>query len=384
LFGTPLIVKGHTVLSSREYIHESLPPLLARLELWKDQRNKYAVKQQKFKPTPMLIEKELVKDLTKCYEMKWSIDLGDKGTLEFTTIEPQSLVQDSRYSKMCKSFHQEDRRKRQVLDRQKHFIGKKPNAHKRRPLNSKQRQNNFQRSMKPAQGRHRERNFTGASTMSRLPKISEHSHDVEMLMCSMSNDCSNARVHNNEYEHEEVDIQSDNNDPNDEVDVLEESSKVNEPNCHANTELYLQTSQKNRNSSSRGLDGQYSEYEESMGFFDNVHMQYENNQEWESVPEFNTNDVTNNSEATINSHYWSYEPELTFPKDDVAVAQYSPTEGETGDFLGHEMRSYDYDDWRLSHSSGMPSLSPSNGERLYVDLGGISIEVTPIVPRRGR
>jgi hypothetical protein len=408
LLSTSLIVKGHTEATSKEYIGETLPPLLARLELWKDQRNKYAaIKQQQFKPFPLQIEKECVKDFTPCYEIKWSLDVGDEGKLEFTTLESQSLLQQSKHSSMCKAFHQEDRRKRQEQDRHKHFIGQKPNAHKRRLMYAKQRENNFSKSRKPSKGKRRERNFAGGSTTmsrqeprSRLPTISEHNHDVQMLMQSIP-----GIAQADEESDEELDIQSE-ADPNDEFDRLEPFDE-NERNADSDKYNYV--------NSPIQESGLYNGFESSMGLIDTMHR---TGNRWKSDhSDRNHHDFTKyvksvnaNSylEATMDFHDRkttydeSYDSGLQFDsryfaEDYLCTSFNDPYHSHealrneifSADAEAHRMVNYDmittgYENntaHGLSHHNSMPVLTPS--KKLFVNLG-IQVEVTPIVSRRWR
>jgi len=61
LFTTSLIIKGKTKESSEEYVKQTIPSLLVRLDLWSNApRNRYNTK-QRFKPNPVRIEKSVVR-----------------------------------------------------------------------------------------------------------------------------------------------------------------------------------------------------------------------------------------------------------------------------------------------------------------------------------
>jgi hypothetical protein len=117
MFTTSMIFKGRTKESSHEYIKQTLPKLLARLDLWSSgPRNRYALTSKpKYKPMPIRIDKCVVRNAIPCYEVTWSITVcvADKDdTLEFSTCEFQSLV-DPAYPKLVETFHQEERRRQQ-------------------------------------------------------------------------------------------------------------------------------------------------------------------------------------------------------------------------------------------------------------------------------
>lgn len=389
LFGTSLIVKGHSLSSSIEYIQDTLPHLLSRLELWKEQRNMYATKQQKYKAFPVQITKDFVKEFTQCYEVRWSLDIGNERKLEFCTTEPQSLFQNSKYSKMCKVFHHEDRRRRQEIDRQKQFIDRKHHANKRGPLNSKQREKQFQ-TRRPAQGKRRERNFTGASaTMTKLPKISEHSHDVEMLMVSIPTkpEEPKGRIHKS----------------NEDFDIQSESS---EGNNVCGTDRYSHSLPQHDDNA---CDDDAYDYEASMGFID---LQSQNGNHWE--PEhylyhtnFRSDEIIHEKSEPINDDYLRLESKFgsdyfateedvyehtadgidpdysnkytqnTYQKEDSRIKGWR--DHNSCDFTNPF--DYSYDDHFSQRNNNVPRLTPNDKERLFVDMG-LQIEVTPIVSRR--
>lgn len=117
MFTTSMIFKGRTKDSSHEYIKQTLPKLLARLDLWSSgPRNRYALTSKpKCKPVPIRIDKCVVRNLVPCYEVTWSITICvvDKDdTFEFNTCEFQSLL-DSAYPQLVETFHQQERRRQQ-------------------------------------------------------------------------------------------------------------------------------------------------------------------------------------------------------------------------------------------------------------------------------
>ena len=383
LFRTSLIVKGQNLSSSIEYIRETLPPLLARLELWKDQRNKYITKQQKYKPFPARIERQLVKDFTQCYEIQWSLDMGDGGTLEFCTIESQSLLQQSKYSSMTKAFHQEDRRKRQELDRQKHF-GQV--THKGRPTNVKRREKNLQRNMKPTRrGKRRERHFgVSAGEQPRLPTISEQSNDVLMLMGSIPSNLQSST----DKSDEEFRIESDEEDTNDNGIMQDDSLQVQAP---------MRETKNGDHHKIDGLDNEEDEkaynYEASLGLLDmNI------NHDVFGFEEHSTglSDCSNSDQVKdgSNYHYLMKEPQFSseYFSQESNLSLNAKDAFDTN--MGIESNDKSYADQALTDSHGepsykkitkketaMPTLTPS--KKLFVDLG-IQVEVTPILSRRWR
>lgn len=403
LFSTALIVKGHTSSSSNAYIRETLPHLLARLELWADPRNKYSLSRL-FKPTPNRIEKEFTKDFTQCYEIVWSIELGDEEMLEFSTSEPQALVQNSRYSNICKDFHQADRRRRQELDRHKHFIGQKPKAHKGRPLNPQQREKNFQRSMKPVGRMRRERNFANASTGITKPSgTAEQSSDVTMLMGSILNARVSAPKLDEPVEDEllngleassqryKADADIANGEFGDQRSVDEEQlfdamDASNEWKTESQNNGKLCFTSKSVDThhlfdESETQDLRYEDedaLEESSGFCD---TESTNGRYWKSDHKY-FNQIDFSQEGTFSEYRYD-----DYSCQDDGCMHKEEARNDGSDYSGRD--SHDYNSFRNDGLKGssfqykMPLLSPSNEERLFVDFG-IPIEVTPIVSRRWR
>lgn len=142
MFTTSIIFKGKTKESSHEYIKQTLPKLLARLDLWSSEpRNRHALTSKtKCKPVPIRIDKCVVRNLVPCYEVTWSITICvvDKDdTFEFNTCEFQSLL-DSAYPQLVETFHQQERRRQQTRfqdERRKRFgvgnVARKNNNAKR-------------------------------------------------------------------------------------------------------------------------------------------------------------------------------------------------------------------------------------------------------------
>jgi flap endonuclease GEN len=127
-FDTSLILKGRTRESSREYIKQTFPRLLVKLDLWDaGPRNRYVVPNRKYKPIPIRIEKCVVRESLPRYEVTWSINLGivDDEAYQFSTCECLSIV-DSAYPQLVVAFRREERRRQQSLaedERRKRFTG---------------------------------------------------------------------------------------------------------------------------------------------------------------------------------------------------------------------------------------------------------------------
>ncbi|KAL7468347.1 hypothetical protein ACHAXS_008565, partial [Conticribra weissflogii] len=146
LFNSTMIFKGMSIETSRSYIRETLPQLLARLEVWnRDERNKYIGSRQKFKPVPVNIEKSFVKQFVPCFEIKWTIEIDpsekDGGKITFNTVEYQSIVV-RKFSDLVKSFHQVERRREQgknEIDRRKRFIGEQRKSRRPQERNSRKK-----------------------------------------------------------------------------------------------------------------------------------------------------------------------------------------------------------------------------------------------------
>ncbi len=191
LFQTNLILKGKSQSSSQEYVRQSLPHLLARLDLFSNApRNVYAtISNQKYKPIPVRIEKTLVKKSMPCYEVIWAIavDAPSEQQIGFSTHEFQSLINRT-FPRLVESFHREERQKqRGLIEHERHslFVGSKKPRHQ----SQQQREKQFNRSMRPVQGRKRERNFDAhllkkpRAMLEKSPQM--QSHDVAMLMDHM-------------------------------------------------------------------------------------------------------------------------------------------------------------------------------------------------------
>jgi flap endonuclease GEN len=177
LFAMAITLKGRTKESSREYIKQTLPKLLARLDLWDTgPRNRYVIPDQKYKPVPIRIEKSVVRESLSRYEVTWSIIVSEAedDAFQFCTCECQSLV-DSAYPRLAEAFHREERRRKQGRaedERRKRFTGAGDN-HARRN-NAQKRDERRMISKNPQAGGHgrkRERNFDG-SRVSKVPKAS--------------------------------------------------------------------------------------------------------------------------------------------------------------------------------------------------------------------
>ena len=182
LFNSSLILKGASLSSSQDFIQQTLPPLLARLDLFSSApRNVYAtVSNQKYQPIPIRIEKTLVRKSDPCYEVIWAIAI-DKQQIEFTTHEFQCLINNA-FPRLVDTFNREERKKQRglvELERHKKFVGGASH-----PSQQQQREKQFNRSMKVGQRRKRERQFDAPNI--RKPKMNlpntQQSSDVAMLM----------------------------------------------------------------------------------------------------------------------------------------------------------------------------------------------------------
>ncbi len=187
LFNSSLILKGASLSSSQDFIQQTLPPLLARLDLISSApRNVYAtVSNQKYKPFPIRIEKTLVRKSDPCqYQVIWAIAI-DKQQIEFSTHEFQCLINNT-FPRLVDTFNREERNKQRglvELERHKKFVGGVPSH----PSQQQQREKQFKRSMKLGQRRKRERQFDAPNIRKPKMMISENpptqqSSDVAMLM----------------------------------------------------------------------------------------------------------------------------------------------------------------------------------------------------------
>ena len=191
LFRSNLILKGKSQSFSQEYVRQTLPHLLARLDLFSNApRNVYAtISNQTYKPVPVRIEKTLIKKSVPCYEVMWAIvvDTTAEQQIDFSTHEFQSLINKA-FPRLVESFHREQRKKQRGLieqERHRKFVG----TNKPRHQSQQQREKQFNRSMKPGQGRKRERHFDAHHFRKQrvMPEsiAPMHSHDVAMLMDHM-------------------------------------------------------------------------------------------------------------------------------------------------------------------------------------------------------
>lgn len=187
LFNSSLIIlKGSSLSSSQDFIQQTLPPLLARLDLISSApRNVYAtVSNQKYKPFPIRIEKTLVRKSDPCYQVIWAIAI-DKQQIEFSTHEFQCLINNT-FPRLVDTFNREERNKQRglvELERHKKFVGGVPSH----PSQQQQREKQFNRSMKLGQRRKRERQFDAPNIRKPKMMMSENlpntqSSDVAMLM----------------------------------------------------------------------------------------------------------------------------------------------------------------------------------------------------------
>ncbi|KAL7537678.1 hypothetical protein ACHAXR_007988, partial [Thalassiosira sp. AJA248-18] len=189
LFTTSLILKGRSPDTSQDYIKQTLPKLLVRLDILETgPRNRYATR-QRYKPIPVRIEKKLVKQSWPCYEITWTINIhptSEDEQFQFGTVESQSLINVS-FPQLVKAFHQEERRRQQGLvedDRRKRFVGTKDNHAQKR--NQNQRRDFSKKLHQAGHRRKRERNFD----VERVKKVAKtaavssagENEDVSMLM----------------------------------------------------------------------------------------------------------------------------------------------------------------------------------------------------------
>ena len=195
MFTTSMIFKGRTKESSHEYIKQTLPKLLARLDLWSSGPRRYALTSKpKDKPVPIRINKCVVRNLVPCYEVTWSITICvvDKDdTFEFNTCEFQSLV-DCAYPQLVETFHQQERRRQQARFQDE--------RRKRLGVGNKKRSQRHEASNHPQGGgrkkkRKYERNFElikihNTSTGRGLNRPSEIGLDVSLLIDNMPEELS--------------------------------------------------------------------------------------------------------------------------------------------------------------------------------------------------
>ncbi|KAL3764739.1 hypothetical protein ACHAW5_011290 [Stephanodiscus triporus] len=176
LFTTVMLLKGRTKESSREFIKQTLPKLLARLDLWDTgPRNRYVSVNRKFKPVPIRIEKSVVRESSPRYEVTWSINVGvvEDETFQFCTCECRSLV-DSAYPQLVEMFHREERRRQQGRvedERRKRFTGTGDKNARRNAQKRNERRMISKNSQAGGHRRKRERNFD-ANRVSKVPKTS--------------------------------------------------------------------------------------------------------------------------------------------------------------------------------------------------------------------
>ena len=203
MFTTSMIFKGRTKESSHEYIKQTLPKLLARLDLWSSgPRNRYALTSKpKDKPVPIRINKCVVRNLVPCYEVTWSITICvvDKDdTLEFNTCEFQSLV-DCAYPQLVETFHQQERRRQQARfqdERRKRFsvgcnVARKNNNAKRNERHEAFNEGGGKKKRKY------DRNFEVIkmrNTSTGLPLPPELGLDVSLLLDNMPEELSDSDV----------------------------------------------------------------------------------------------------------------------------------------------------------------------------------------------
>ncbi|KAL7548458.1 hypothetical protein ACHAWF_011738 [Thalassiosira exigua] len=366
LFTTDMVLKGRCTSGSREYVRQTVPPLLARLELINTgPRNRYACANQRYKPVPIRIEKSLVKDAWPCYEIRWAMRFGDQSQTEFVTVESRSLV-NVIFPELLDSFALDERRKLQQRngeERRQAFVGKRQNR----------RDNLSKRANRPQQ-RKRERNFDGhverarkaQKTSAETQKSSSDSNDVSMLMESMNqidqdlHECNSSIPKDTEVDSKVNDIEGDCNAKS--FSIVDNSGDVDDDKVGCDDEHLISNSlnqQLHECSDSTHLaldDFQYSM--EDCGYYEN---------------EFSfTGGETN--EGGLN-----YQHPIPFLDE-------QPHIDEFGGCSWCEQRDQSWEQRNKSGehapSNNMGFLTPS--KPIFCDMGALQIEVTPMVSRRWR
>lgn len=200
LFNTSLLLKGRSLDSSKQHLIRTLPPLMARLDLWDSRPMTRPVlgtsSTEKYKPLPVQIAKAVTKDSLPCYEVLWSLAISRGQQIDFSTIECESIVS-SKFPQVVKAFREEERRRLQARaheERRRRFTGINTNnvVQSRKPQ-PRDHPNNLQNK---GGRRKRERNFH----VDRPRKIhkanvghtpNNASSDVSMLMDNLQ---SNKRI----------------------------------------------------------------------------------------------------------------------------------------------------------------------------------------------
>ena len=425
-----LILKGKTLQTSHIYVHETLPPLLARLEVWnKDERNKYVATRQKYKPIPVKIERGLVKQSWQCYEVNWSIQTSPTSEgnteIQFTTIEFQDLI-NRKFPSLVKEFCTEERRKKQSqneAERRKNFTGENRQGVKRRHPQHR----DLLKKRQPGHRSKRDRSFhaSKARKLNTLPSQppSEVSTDIVMLMENLpgTNDPVGSTSDANEsddgldqyeFEDEDEDDQYFYSYPNDNgVDTLSGSTDprsfnraTHEDECVDYYHCYRDSGNLSKIPDD-GLD-RYGHQEverddQRLHLFPcDAQAGYIGDRDW--CAKRDCSDGTDHEgEICYGDHHCRGTSNGGLPlyKEDDENDQYAysfPCDHHVDSISGrrlcttmaankdesHEARSnYEEKSSRKISSDRMPMLSSNNQERIFCDMG-ISIEITPIVPRR--
>ena len=118
----PYIIKGRSLVASKEYVKQSLARLLARTELFNTTKpsktngsRKNSLSRER--PIPIEITRKLVHNKTSCYEISWSVNATatDGNGIEidgyqFSTIEAQGLVE-KQHPDLVQSFLEREKEK---------------------------------------------------------------------------------------------------------------------------------------------------------------------------------------------------------------------------------------------------------------------------------
>ena len=433
---TSLILKGRTVLQTNDYIKQTLPQLLARLDLWDTApRNRYANTKQRYKPIPARIEKRVVRQSQQCYEMMWSINLNPLSSdendepFQFTTVECTNLI-DSNFPQLLKAFKQEERRKlqgRNEEERQRKYGGllsNNNNAQQRKP----NQRPDFNKPHAGKRKRVRERNFD-AARVSKVPKKSQEmmtkstglclGNDVSMLIDNMPNELP--KVHCNDVDHEDNDVSEQWEEaPNDDLVKynLTQSFSVNNDEYYTKgddiggIESYSQDKAENDSSYSRGLKSSEENHEDDHNNELNDHLDDILENAWHVNTQSNhdTDDGgyaddylysydDHNQQSNLISH-----PHYSLHHDGMEGFGLNSGDHVENEYQYQQNSSEQYKDQVWERSGGIPppvgggyhdndadcavwradrtlDLRLLSNERVYCDFG-IDIEITPIMSRK--
>ena len=357
LFAMELIIKGRTSETSRECLRQTLPKLLARLDLFSGPRTRCVT--QKFKPTPLRINKSLVKQSWPCFEVTWTINThpSNDEKFQFCTLECQTLLTRS-YPQLVKEYHRDQRHQQQGRaedERRKRFIG-----------TSKNSTQGQQRLQQPGRQRKRDRNFV--AKVRKVQKTSTRqarSSDVSMLM-------GNVGIGESErfgplHEHAQTSV--------------EQAACNNVSTTMDNFQSFNNLLVEDR------FDLEHEPFDESGGNDnqrDNCDCDYnykESERTWGSREKSSVvDDFVNNTDGNYSLHPGATshcEANGTWDWD----SQAQPFQQD--DHLLYNADAYCGDDTVAAvnnNEAPLCPLSPTNP--IFCDLGAIQIEVTPLVSRR--